>query len=211
MTQWTTEAFAYTAGAVEFHGHALLLLPPPALPALAHVLGMRLAHCRRHPARGRRLARVARPGAARRLERDRACRHVSSGRPPVTLAHADSRGLFRARRRCRPRVRHRLPPHQGATSAIERALALDEQTGPSSGRASGRPTTAACSSSMPSARARRRPWTAIASTSSARWATCWRSTCRRRNGLAEGLRRGLQCFHPVVGHGRRAARRRRSA
>ena len=70
-------------------------------------------------------------------------------------------------------------PSRSSPSATRRSNACSRSTSrPArfSGRRNGRPTTAACSSSTRSDHAPRRPWTAIASTSSARWATCWPST-----------------------------------
>ena len=167
---------------------------------------------RRHPARGRRLARVARRGRAGVWNET----GILDTLPPGGLAvrwrtpiHAGYAGPAVAGGRVFVTDSRRIKANQ----AIERALALDEQTGQRSLDAGmGDRTTAACSWSTRSVRARRRPSTAIASTCSGAMGQAARARREERpRALAEGLRQGLQCLGPDLGHGRRAAGRRRSA
>ena len=181
-----------------------------ALPALARARGMRRAHCRRHPARGRGLARVARAGASRRLERIRRHRHLPFRRPARPLADADPRGLRRARRRGRPRLRHRFTPHQGQPGdrarrrhrRTERAHPLDARMGDELQRPAARVRDRSACDADRRRRSRVR---------ARRDGTSRRARREERPGaLGKRLRRRLQCLRADLGHGRRAPRRRRS-
>ena len=186
-------------------------LQVPTRFALWHPRGIRRAHCRRHPARGRGLARVARAGASRRLERNRRHRHLPSAGLPVrwrTPIHAGYAGPAVAGGRVFVTDSRRIKANQ----AIERAVALDEQSGqhPLDARMGDelqRPAARVRDRSACDADRRRR-----SRLRARRDGTSARARREERPGaLAEGLRRRLQCLRADLGHGRRAARRRRSA